>query len=194
MIKPLDIAILQDSLLYLHVSELKSYCEKLGLSTEGKKLSLVSRIIHFLNTGEKINLPKYPAASLSKAIKQSEQKPSALMLKGTYKNDLKTRLFFKSIIGDYFHFTAFGIDWLHEKWMEGAPPTYQEFADIWQKEYEFRKANGSTPKEEWAYINFVKQYLISNPEAGKEAILKQWEIVRNKHKDLVNKIFQEGSF
>ena len=35
------------------------------------------------------------------------------------------------------------------------PPTYQEFADMWGKEYEFRKTYGSTLKEEWAVLSHL---------------------------------------
>jgi hypothetical protein len=112
------------------------------------------------------------------------------MLKGGYKNDLKTRIFFREIIGQHFHFTAFGIDWLESRWMDGNPPTYQEFADMWSKEYEFRTAYGSAPKAEWAYINFVKMHSNENPNASRNEILSSWEIERTKHKELVDKFFK----
>ena len=79
------------------------------------------------------------------------------MLKGGYKNDLKTRIFFKSIIGDYFHFTAFGIDWLKEQWMKGEPPTYKKFADMWTKEYAYREANGSSQKNRMGVYYICKK-------------------------------------
>lgn len=109
------------SLHYLHVSELKTCCENFNLSVKGKKLDLINGIIHFLQTGEKLNLRKYPSISLTKNKDTCILKPDALMLKGAYKNDLKTRLFFKGIIGEHFHFTAFGVDWLENRWMETHP-------------------------------------------------------------------------
>jgi hypothetical protein len=57
---------------------------------------------------------------------------------------------------------------------------------MWQKEHAFRKANGSTPKQEWAYINFVKRHLNNNPKSSSKEILKLWEIERNRHKYLVD--------
>lgn len=187
--KGIDSTKLLRSLHYLHVSELKNYCKKLDLSTKGKKITLISRIVHFLNTGEEADVFSYPTISCAKGRKLDELKKDTLMLKGAYKNDLKTRIFFEGLIGEHFHFTAFGIDWLEEKWMQGIPPTYQEFADMWQEEYAFRKVNGSTPKEEWAYINFVKQYLSDNPKASREEIIKQWNVKRNEHKNWINKFF-----
>ena len=75
--------------------------------------------------------------------------------------------------------------------MEGKPPTYQEFADMWSKEYEFRKTCGSAPKAEWAYINFVKMYLNDNPNASRNKILSSWELERTKHKELVDNFFKD---
>ncbi len=181
---------LRASLHYLHVRELKICCEKLNLSVKGKKIDFINKIVHFLKTGEKINLSGYPAISVAKDRNNGVLSPDALMLKGTYKNDLKTRLFFKEIIGQHFHFTAFGIDWLESRWMQGNPPTYQEFADMWSKEYESRKKYGSAPKAEWAYINFVKMYLNENPNASRNEILSSWETERAKHKELVDKFFK----
>ena len=181
---------LRASLHYLHVSELRTYCENLNLSVKGKTIDLINRIMHFLKTGEKINLSEYPAISVSKKRNNLILSPNALMLKGTYKNDLKTRLFFKEIIGGQFHFTAFGIDWLESRWKDGNPPTYQEFADMWSKEYALRKTYGSLPKAEWAYINFVKIYLNDNPNASRNEILSSWELERKKHKELVDKFFK----
>jgi len=184
-----DFIALSESLKYLHVDELKFYCDRLELSIKGKKMILIDRIIHFIKTGEKIESPNYPRSSCVKKNSLKELKPDASILKGAYKNDLKTRLFFKSLVGEHFHFTAFGIDWLENRWMLGLPPTYQEFADMWQKEYTLRKENRSNPKEEWAYINFVKNYLILKPSSTLKEILKQWNMERNNHKNKVEKFF-----
>ncbi|RZI45543.1 hypothetical protein EDM53_04970 [Rickettsiales endosymbiont of Peranema trichophorum] len=163
----------------------KVYCVNLHLSTKGTKVDLIDRIVHFIKIGEKTNLAQYPAKSLSNRHDKPALSTEALMLKGSYKNDLKTRLFFKEIIGPHFHFTAFGIDWLKSRWAEANPPTYQEFANMWITEYELRKIYSKTPKKEWAYINFVKGYLSDHKHATRSDILNAWNIERTKHKNLV---------
>ena len=105
---------LKESLHFLHMEELRNLSNELSLSNKGKKLELIIRIVHFLQTGEKLSSLKFPSISCAKD-KNVLLLLTSLMLKGAYKNDLKTRLFFKSIIGEYFHFTAFGIDWLNER-------------------------------------------------------------------------------
>lgn len=178
----------RDNLNYLYVNELRAYCSKLLLQEKGKKAALIFRIVHFVKTGKKIVNPKYPDASCYKGVVPKLQ-PGSLMLKGAYKNDLRTRVFFKSIIGKHFHFTAFGIDWLDGRWIDGRPPTYQEFADMWSNEYESRLMNPASPKEEWAYINFVQGYLKQDPNASSDVILQNWLSERLRRKNLVDQFF-----
>lgn len=171
----------KESLTFLHVEELRQLAKKLSLADKGNKMEIILRILHFMETGEKLTVPKFPEVSCAKRGVVYPIEKKALMLKGAYKNDLKTRNFFKELIGDHFHFTAFGIDWLNERWMSGNPPTYEEFALMWQK----RKEMSAPPKEEWAYINFVQKFLASHPKAGRECINEAWEKERERHKAIL---------
>lgn len=181
---------LKISLNFLHVSELKGVCNKLQLLEKSKKGELIFRIIKFLETGEKLVNLTFPKISCAKPSQIYELTEDALMLKGAYKNDLKTRLFFKKLIGEHFHFTAFGIDWLNERWMEGNPPTYKEFAIMWQEEMIRRKSSPAEPKTEWAYINFLQDFYEKYPESPREKATEAWEQRRAKHKNYVENILK----
>lgn len=165
-------------------------CAQLAISDVGKKGLLVSRIVHFIETGEIIMQSKFPKQSCAQRGREYPLIPNGLVLHGAYKNDLKTRQFFKTIIGEYFHFTAFGIDWLNERWQQGKPPTYQQFADMWVTEYALRKKFGSTPKEEWAYITFVQNYIKEYPDAPRDMLMNAWKKERMKNVALVEKLLQ----
>ena len=176
---------LQTSLTFLYTSELRDVALKLSLPVTGRKIELIQRILHFHNTCEILHSPKIP--DISKATKGTRYTlaPNTLILKKSYKNDLPTRLFFKKIIGEYFHFTAFGIDWINERWLAGNPPTYQEFADMWKAEYARRITNPPAPKEEWAYINFVQKY----GDASRDEIVRAWNEERARHAKIVKRLF-----
>ncbi len=182
---------LRESLLFLSVNELKEILAKLLLPEKGKKISLIERILHFLATGEIIQEPKIPKKSCAQKDKAYSLEPNTLMLKGAYKNDLKTRLFFKKLIGNHFHFTAFGIDWLNERWLDGNPPTYQEFANMWIKEYGQRKAFGSPPKEEWALMNFAQQYRRDNTRILREEFFAAWKEEHHRNLEIVKNILSQ---
>ena len=182
---------LRKSLLFFHVDELKELCTTLQLPNNGTKISLIGRIIHFLETGKIISAPRIPV--ISKAIKGHFYPllPNTLMLSGSYKNDLKTRMFFKQLIGEHFHFTAYGIDWLNNRWIIANPPSYQEFATMWQAEHLRRKTNPAAPKDEWAYINFVQLFIKENPTASQQTIHAAWDIERKKQKETAFTIIQK---
>ncbi|MBS0186197.1 MAG: SAP domain-containing protein [Proteobacteria bacterium] len=189
-INPHDLKTLKEGLNFLHVEELKNLCRQLLLPIEGKKGILVLRILHFVETGKVMNNPKLPLVSCAEKGKDCPLTPNSFILKGSYKNDLKTRVFFKKLIGDDFHFTAFGVDWIHNRWMEGNPPTYQEFADMWRAETKRRQEEGSIPKEEWAYINFTQRFIKKNPGTQRQGLIEAWEKERLKQKENVTKIME----
>jgi len=145
-LSPSDFDQLNQSLLYLHVEELKEITVQLHISDKGAKGAIIAHILHFLQSGEELALPKFPAVSCAKKGVVPPLSPKSLILRGAYKNDFATLLFFKSLIGERFHFTAFGIDWLNERWLQGNPPTYQEFADMWIAETERRSHEKAAPK------------------------------------------------
>lgn len=180
-----QLIVFKKSLLFLHVDELKEVATQLSLSDKGNKMAIILRILHFMQTGQRLVSPRFPEESCAKKGAICVLDANALMLKGVYKNDLKTRLFFKQLIGPHFHFTAFGIDWLNERWMKGDPPTYQEFAVMWQEESQKRREIAATPKEEWAYIHFVQQFLLMYPIATRESVNRAWNEERQKHKDRI---------
>lgn len=173
-LSPHEKSMLFDALYFLKMGELKALCLKLGLPYTAKKGQVIDTIKHFINTGKILEIPEIP--TISKAVKGKAYPlaPDTKMLIGSYKNDAKTRAFFKKLIGNHFHFTAFGIDWLNERWQAGKPPTYQEFATMWQKEVDKRKEQKPQPKQEWALITFVQQYMEKHPQATKTQVNKAW--------------------
>jgi hypothetical protein len=175
------LSLLKESLNYLHVNELRKYCLKFCLCTKGKKPELASRIMHFVKNGEKVGAPNYSLIQSANKHRSRKFKPEKLILKGAYKNDLKTRMFFKNLIDKYF--TDLGTDWLEERWMAGLL-THEEFMEMW--EYLLRKPKGRALKEEWA-VNFVKYYL--KDEVSSKEIKKWWGAERHKHKKRVDEFF-----
>jgi len=175
----------KESLPFLHRAELRLICQRYTLSTSGTKPELLQRIVHFVETGREYEAKKVAAVSQAKRGAVPSLHPRSLILQGVYKNDLKTRLFFKKLIGEHFHFTAFGIDWVKSRWQEGKPPTYQEFAHMWEEEFKKRQQKKADPKNEWAYICFMQRFLKMNPQASRQELLKNWHEERGRHKNFV---------
>ena len=182
---------LQEALSHLHVVELKNQLEELKLSMKGfNKNELINRLVHYVATGKELAPLKIPAISQAKPGVSYPLASGTLMLHGAYKNDLKTRNFFKSLIGNHFHFTARGVDWLREQWLAGKPPTYEQFAKEWIEEFVRNQKEKCAPKQEWAYIRFIQDFKKSNPSASKTEILNAWEVQRQEYVALVRAIFK----
>ena len=169
------------------MGELKEICSQLNLPSSGKKVMLINRVVEFITTGNILKDPVIPEVSLAKKGNSYPLSKDTLILKGAYKNDLKTRLFFKKLIGKHFHFTAFGLDWIMEQWLKGKPPTYQEFAHMWQYQYEQAKL---APKKEWAYINFIQNLIKQHPNLSKTDQLNAWKQEQAKQKKVVDSILK----
>jgi len=167
-----------DALHYMKMTELRASCFKLSLPATGKKAEIITRIISFVTTGNITANKTMPASSLAKNYQPQPLRKESLMLYGSYKNDAITRALFKHIIGLHFHFTAFGIDWLNERWFAGKPPTYQEFADYWVKETARRKTTPSKPKQEWAYLSFLQRATQQKADMPKQELMVAWKKLR----------------
>ena len=166
---------LKESLLFMHVPELRDTCKQLGLPFSGIKGILIHRILHFLKTGELAKTQNFPEASKAKKGINYPLLPETLILYGSCKNNAAVRAFMKTLVGDHFHFTACGIDWIKERWMSGDPPSFQGFADFWQWQHQANKKKKPTPKDEWRYIRFTQDYISKKPAASHKETIEAWK-------------------
>lgn len=179
------------SLHFMKMAELKKGCRILFLPEAGKKGELIERITTFIKTGHIKNIQKIPARSLAKNYPSQPLQVTSLMLYGSYRNDLETRIFFKKLIGHHFHFTAFGIDWLNERWLQGNPPTYQEFARYWVEETDRRKKIKADPKKEWAFITFLQHMAEVQPEMPQSQLMHEWKKLQAEKASIACKTLEE---
>lgn len=166
---------LHNALHFMKMDELRNVCYMLGIIETGKKAALIKRIMTFVTTGKIVQPIAIPPESQAKNYPPQPLKLSSLILHGGYKNDLATRTFFKKIIGSHFHFTAYGIDWIEERWLASNPPTYQEFVDYWTEETNRRKNQKVDPKDEWRFIRFVQEMNNKSPNIPHDEIMRAWK-------------------
>lgn len=178
------------ALLYLSMRELKNICLHFNLPTQGEKIKLIEIIELYVTTGKIIAPKQMPAISKSQSKTIYPLAPQTLILKGSFKNDLKTRIFLKTLIGNHFHYTAYGIDWIKNLWMQGAPPTYAQFATYWQTEYQARQIAKAPMKVEWAYLNFLDRYKKNHPDTSKAQAIAAWKIEQQQQVEKVKKILK----
>jgi hypothetical protein len=64
------------------------------------------------------------------------------------------------------------------RWMQGKPPTYAEFAKMWQQEFTRRQNTVATPRQEWAYLNFMQRFQKASPNASRKEMTMAWKKTR----------------
>jgi len=178
------------ALLYLNMRELKNMSLHFRLPIQNEKIKLIESIELYLTTGKITTQQQIPTASKAKPKTVYPLAPETIILKGSFTNDLKTRIFLKSLIGNHFHYTAYGIDWIKEQWVQGTPPTYAQFATYWQQEYQKRQITKAPMKVEWAYLNFLDRYQKQHPTASKSQAIGAWKIERAVQVEKIKKILK----
>jgi hypothetical protein len=168
---------------YWYLTELVSFCRDHDLDPSGQKLELVDRIEGFLKTGRVKSKPA-KAASSSKPAK-TRRGPIRLDTPVTkqFKCDAETRAFFKSAIGEHFHFTAHVQQFRRERQRKGLPLTYGDLVREWQAEYERRKDPNYKSKvlSSWEYNRFVRDFMTDkkrNAGKGISEAAKAWNTIR----------------
>jgi hypothetical protein len=73
---------LKKSLMFLYVHELRDMAIYYSLADKGNKMALIKRILHFLQTGEKLVELKFPKESCAKRGMDYPLTEDTLMLKG----------------------------------------------------------------------------------------------------------------
>jgi Domain of unknown function (DUF6434) len=182
---------LYEALLFFNIQELRETCKELSLPFSGLKRALVQRIVSWVTTGRLNEEAEIPTQSKARRGVSYPLHLETLILHGNYRNDAKTRHFLKGEIGEHFHFSAAGIDWIKEHWAAGDPPTYREFIEYWKEQHKARQENGSPPKEEWAFIRFTQAYIKANPTALREKIMRAWHTEREDQVQKAKRIIRD---
>lgn len=185
---------LKSALLYLNVSELKETCERLNIPKTGEKIALIERIITYVKKKKVIPPNQFPTISHAQKGVVYPLTPKGLILYGDYKNDLKTKMFMKELVGEHFNFTSYGTESIKEQWYAGSRPTYANFAQYWQNEYIKRQEKQIPPKAEFAYINFVQSYLAKKPKSSNQELRREWELVREENVEKAKAILAQLKF
>lgn len=167
---------------YWYLSDLAAFCRRYGLPASGQKHQLVARIEAFLRDGS-----CEPLAATRARRKKAPSRTGPITLKtrvtDDFKSDDETRNFFKSVIGEHFHFTAHLQKYRRDRMSRGRPPTYGDLVREWLAEEKRRKDPNykSEIAGSWQYNQFVRDFLADKPRnagAGMAGAAKAWNIIR----------------
>lgn len=182
---------LESAIYFLKVTELKQLCESHALCAKGSKQDLINTLLCFAK-GEGAATLNAIQSSAEKSLRANADNfdESIYMVPGKYRNNRASRTILTELIGRHFTFTAYGMDWVKAEWHAGRCPSYLEFADYWQTEYERRKARGDfASKQTLQRVNFFRTMKEKN--LSREALEAAWAKKRAEQAAIALSLFEK---
>ncbi|MEU5633650.1 DUF6434 domain-containing protein [Streptomyces rishiriensis] len=167
---------------YWYRDELAAFCRANGLASSGQKHELILRVEAFL-TGAGPKPEASPARTRPARAPRTGPITPDTPVGEDFRCNAETRAFFKSVIGDHFHFTAHIQRYRRERQRAGTPLTYGDLAREWVAEHERRKEKGyqSVIAPTWQYNQFVRDFLADKPRNTGKGIgdaATAWKTIR----------------
>jgi len=157
-------------------TELMDFCREIGVSSNGGKIEIANRISEYLETGK---VTKIPAIRKPKLKKATQPITSETIIGIEYRTYKEKNEFFKSKIGNKFHFTVYLLDYFKKN---TGKQTYGDLVKEWFKEQELKK-DPNFVKEiapQFEYNTYIRDFMKSNPKKTRSDAIKYWKIKKSK--------------
>ncbi|MCD4720156.1 MAG: SAP domain-containing protein [Desulfobacula sp.] len=157
---------------YWYKKELVEFCKQNKLKTTGRKPELTTRIAYFLKTGhapKESNIKSLKTKNSIQVLPNSMNNP----IPENYTSSELYRKYFKSIIGNHFHFTAYMMQYIK------ATPgiTFKQYINEWKKEHERRKEKNYKPDimKSCEYNQYIRNFFEKNKNLSLKDAIKCWK-------------------
>jgi len=157
-------------------SELIEYARTLGIRCTGAKFDILSRIAHYLDTGDKTWPGDQRIAPKSKMDWHSAPLDLDTVITDSYKNSQNARRFFKSQLGENFKFNIAFMKWMRDnvgKTLGDAVAAYQE-----QKSQAQNPDFQSEIAKHNQFNQYTRDFLADNPNMGLKDVRFFWALNR----------------
>lgn len=155
---------------YFLKKELTDFCRENELKVSGNKKDLEDRIIHYLDTGEKID-----NSVKVKKTKKHHKISMDTVIGENFICSQEARKFFEEKIGSSFKFK---VDF--QKWLKNNPD--KTFADAIISYYNIKnnlKENTTTIGSQFQYNTYIRDFFKHNPNKSFEDAVKCWNYKKN---------------
>ena len=154
---------------YWYKDELVDFCRLHKLLTTGRKHDLAKRITYFLKTGKPHKETKTKKINSKQILPSSVSDP----IPGNYTSSELYRKYFKSKIGNHFHFTAYMM-----KYIKSNPDiTFHEYIEEWKKEHKRKKDKNYKPSimKSCEYNQYIRDFFSNNKKHSLKNAIKCWK-------------------
>ena len=175
-----DLKRLESAIYFLKVTELKQICEKFNQCNRGSKQDLINTLLAYAR-GDKNYSTNKQLSEAEKTLRANADRydSSVYIVPGVYTNNKVSRTVLIDLIGRHFTFTSYGMNWIKAQWHSGHCPSYLEFADYWQAEYQKRKNRDDfASKQTLQRVNLFRE--MKGENLSKQELEKAWAIERTK--------------
>lgn len=155
--------------------ELSSEAKRLGLKGDGGKFTIVDRIAHYLDTGEK-DWPEgdTKAKSLSKIDWRTEILTPETLITDSYKNSQNVRRFFKEHAGEGFKFNIEFMAWMKANVGSTLAEALVEYRAMKERERSPGFQAEIAPHNQ--FNQYTRDFLADNLDASMEDVRKCWAL------------------
>lgn len=157
---------------YWRKDELSVHARTIGLKQSGAKFTILDRIAHFLDTGER-DLPTLAKPKpTSRFDWHSADLTPETVLTDSYRNTQNVRRFFKEHLGPHFAFSIPFMAWLSSNHGK----TLAEACAYWQKLQVKQRKPGwqSEIKDHNQFNQYTRDFLADNPDLGMDDVRRVW--------------------
>ena len=156
---------------YWKKCELIAFCRHNNIPTQGNKEYLTKIIENFISSGVK---PESKIKKKPKVVIDSSNKITALTPVVNYRNDLKTREFFISKIGNKFKFNYYLRDFAKQR--NDGNLTYGDLVTGYKAS--LTKKQQSIGKQ-FKYNQFQRDFYKNNPDKSRIECIKAWNLIKS---------------
>lgn len=154
--------------------ELTQFCKEVGLSANGNKNEITSRIIHYLKTGEfSLNKPKPKRKIESTFDWATEDLKLETLITDSYTNTENVRDFFKKNLGKTFKFNVKFMNWMKANSGKTLKEAIKEWHSIKTKDKSDTKPKEIAPQFE--YNTYLRDFLVDNPNLKRQQGIFLWK-------------------
>lgn len=156
--------------------ELMAHAGSLGISTAGGKFTILERLAHFLETGDKSRPGDRKVRAVSDFDWQSGSLSPDTVITDSYKSSQNVRRFFQQHADPKFKFTIAFMDWMKANVGKSLADAIEEYH---RQQSEIARPGFKTKIADHNQFNqYTRDFLADNPEKGMADVRRIWALKR----------------
>ena len=156
--------------------ELMAHTRYLGIKSSGAKFTILERLAHYLDTGDKNWKSDIKTRQSSSFDWHKEPLSLSTVITDSYKNSQNVRRFFKQHIGEHFKFTIAFMDWMKSNYGRTLSEAVQEYHRLQEENND--SSIKTKIKSHNQFNQYIRDFLADNPTLGINDARRVWALKR----------------